>query len=170
MDLTSNAADFRHQSGSYEIALIIGDALLENSFTWKVNDQVQLTFHDDSQPDKDHSDLYRPRKEIVHQFREEEKRPPAIVSTVFSGLTILPLFILFILWLKIGFNLSNMPFGLSPLGFHLSHAAVFGLMYCYWKYLNMFETIKYLALLSIPLFFFGHRVLATLAARREKKA
>lgn len=170
VDLTSNAQDFRHQSGLYELSLIIGDALLENSLTWKLNDALQLTFHDDGQSDKDFSDLYRPRKEIIHQFREEEKRPPAIVSTVFSGLTVLPLFILLILWIKIGFNLSNMPFGLSPLGFHVSHAAVFGLMYCYWKYLNMFQTVKYLALLAIPLFVFGHRVLATLAARREKKA
>lgn len=96
-DLTSNAQDFRHQSGLYELSLIIGDALLENSLTWKLNDALQLTFHDDGQSDKDFSDLYRPRKEIIHQFREEEKRPPAIVSTVFSGLTVLPLFILLIL-------------------------------------------------------------------------
>ena len=30
----------------------------------------------------------------------------------------------------------------------------------------MFQTIRYLALLAIPLFIFGHRLLATLAARR----
>lgn len=169
VDLTSNAADFRYQSGGYELVLIVGDALLENSLTWKINDPIQLTFHDDSQSDRDHSELYRPKKEIIHQFREEEKRPPAIVSMVFSGLTLFPLLVLLILWLKIGFNLSNMPFGLSPLVFHVSHAAVFGLMFCYWKYLNMFQTVKYLGLLAIPLFVFGHRVLATLAARREKK-
>jgi hypothetical protein len=44
--------------------------------------------------------------------------------------------------------------------------AVFALMFFYWKYLDMFQTIRYLALISIPLFIFGHRVLAILAARR----
>lgn len=95
--MTNNANDFRHQSGAYELVLIVGDALLETSFTWKVSDAVQLTFHEDAQLDKDHSDSYRPRKEIIHQFRVEEKRPPAVVSMVFSGLTLLPLLILLIL-------------------------------------------------------------------------
>jgi oligosaccharyltransferase complex subunit delta (ribophorin II) len=95
--LTTNANDFRHQSGAYELALVIGDALVQNSFAWKVNDQTQLKFHDDSKPDTDHQDLYRPKKEIIHQFREQEKRPPTIVSLVFSGLTVFPLLILLIL-------------------------------------------------------------------------
>lgn len=88
--------------------------------------------------------------------------------------------------MKLGFNLSGLPLGLSPLGFHISHggkkkqseiqfekrffplffSAAFALMFVYWKYLNMFETIRYLALISIPLFIFGHRLLATLAERR----
>ncbi len=46
------------------------------------------------------------------------------------------------------------------------YLAAFALMFFYWKYLDMFQTIRYLALVSIPLFIFGHRVLATLAARR----
>jgi len=169
IDLTSNANDFRHQSGDYNLVLITGDALLQNAFEWKLNDNIKLTFHEDAIPDKDHQSLYLPRPEITHQFNPAEKRPPTIVSLVFSGLTLLPLLILLVLWLKLGFNLSGLPFGLSPLGFHISHAAAFGLMFLYFKYLNMFETIRYLALISIPLFIFGHRVLATLAARREKK-
>lgn len=72
--------------------------------------------------------------------------------------------------------------GLSPLGFHISHGgkhrisdqsqhallflAVFALMFFYWTSLDMFQTARYLALIAIPLFIFGHRVLATLAARR----
>ena len=77
-----------------------------------------------------------------------------------------------------------MPLGLSPLVFHASHGgkyektffeqisnfvhlvAAFALMFVYWKYLDMFQTIRYLALISIPLFLAGHRVLAILAARR----
>jgi len=170
VDLTTNANDFRHQAGAYELVLIIGDSLLQNAFTWKLNDNVQLSFHEDSVADKDHKNLYVPKKEIIHQFRVDEKRPATIVSLVFSGLTLLPLLILLISWFKIGFNVYGIPLGLSPLGFHISHGAVFALMFFYWRYLDMFQTIRYLALVSIPLFIFGHRVLATLAARREKKA
>ncbi|CAF0853507.1 unnamed protein product [Adineta ricciae] len=170
IDLTSNAADFRYQSGAYDLVVIVGDSLLQNAFEWKVNDNVQLTFHEDSLADKNHQDLYLPRPEIIHQFRVEEKRPPTIVSLVFSALTLLPLLILLVSWLRLGFNLSGMPLGLSPLVFHVSHGAAFGLMFVYWKYLDMFQTIRYLALISIPLFLAGHRVLAILAARRETKA
>jgi hypothetical protein len=77
--------------------LIVGDALLQNGFEWKLYDNVQLSFHEESVPDKDHSKSYLPRPEIVHQFNVAEKRPPTVVSLVFSGLTLLPLLILFIL-------------------------------------------------------------------------
>jgi oligosaccharyltransferase complex subunit delta (ribophorin II) len=92
--LTSNAADFRHQSGAYEMTLLIGDALLQNGCAWKLNDQLQLSFHDESLPEKDHRTLYEPKKEIIHQFRPDEKRPPTMVSLIFSGLTLFPLVIL----------------------------------------------------------------------------
>ncbi|CAF2113081.1 unnamed protein product [Rotaria magnacalcarata] len=169
MDLITNANDFRHQSDTYELVLILGDSLLQTAYEWKLNNNVQLTFHEESLADKNHQKLYLPRPEIIHQFREDEKRPHNVVSLVFSALTALPLLVLLILWLKIGFNLSGLPLGLSPLGFHISHAAVFALMFFYWKCLNMFQTMRYLALVCIPLFLFGHRVLATLAARRAKK-
>ncbi|CAF2063713.1 unnamed protein product [Rotaria magnacalcarata] len=170
VDLTTNANDFRHQSGAYELVLLVGDAALQTGFSWKLTDNLQLSFHEDSVPDTNHLNLYSAKPEIVHQFREDEKRPPASVALVFSALTALPLLILLILWLTIGVNFSGLPLGLSPLGFHISHGAVFALMYLYWKYLDMFQTMRYLALVSIPLFLFGHRLLATLAARREKKA
>ncbi len=77
--------------------LIVGDSLLQNPFEWKLNDNIQLSFHEDSISDKDHSNLYSAKPEIIHQFRKDEERPPTVVSLVFSGLTLLPLFILLIL-------------------------------------------------------------------------
>ncbi|CAF1488594.1 unnamed protein product [Adineta steineri] len=165
VDLTTNANDFQHQSGTYELNLMVGDALLQNGFSWKIKDTIQLSFHEESAADKDHSSFYSAKPEIIHQFRADEKRPPTIVSLVFSALTLLPLLVLLVLWVTLGFNLSGLPLGLSPLGFHISHGAVFALMFFYWKYLDMFQTIRYLALVSIPLFLFGHRLLAILAAR-----
>ncbi|CAF3950006.1 unnamed protein product, partial [Adineta steineri] len=167
VDLTTNANDFQHQSGAYELNLMVGDALLQNGFSWKIKDTIQLSFHEESAADKDHGSFYSAKPEIIHQFRADEKRPPTIVSLVFSALTLLPLLVLLILWVTLGFNLSGLPLGLSLLGFHISHGAVFALMFFYWRYLDMFQTIRYLALVSIPLFLFGHRLLATLAARRE---
>lgn len=79
------------------MSLIVGDALLQNSFAWKLTDPIQLNFHEEAQATADRHEVYRPKKEIIHQFREEEKRPAAIVSLVFTGLTALPLLILFIL-------------------------------------------------------------------------
>ena len=96
VDLTTNANDFRSQSGAYELSLIVGDSLLQNPFEWKLNDNVQLSFHEDSVADKDFQDLYSPQPEIIHQFRKDEDRPPSIVSLVFSGLTLLPLLILLV--------------------------------------------------------------------------
>ena len=95
--MTSNANDFRHQSGVYELVLVVGDALLQTPFEWKLNDNLQLTFHEDSVADQDHQDLYSPKQEIIHQFRKDEPRPAAIVSLVFSALTLLPLLILLVL-------------------------------------------------------------------------
>jgi oligosaccharyltransferase complex subunit delta (ribophorin II) len=95
--LTTNANDFRHQSSAYELVLIVGDTLLQNAFAWKLNDNIQLKFHEDNVPDKDHDNLFTAKPEIIHQFRLDEKRPPTIVSLVFSALTLLPLLILLIL-------------------------------------------------------------------------
>ncbi|CAF4818665.1 unnamed protein product, partial [Rotaria magnacalcarata] len=67
------------------------------AYEWKLNNNVQLTFHEESLADKNHQKLYLPRPEIIHQFREDEKRPHNVVSLVFSALTALPLLVLLIL-------------------------------------------------------------------------
>ncbi|CAF4416946.1 unnamed protein product, partial [Rotaria magnacalcarata] len=68
-DLITNANDFRHQSDTYELVLILGDSLLQTAYEWKLNNNVQLTFHEESLADKNHQKLYLPRPEIIHQFR-----------------------------------------------------------------------------------------------------
>jgi oligosaccharyltransferase complex subunit delta (ribophorin II) len=95
-DFTSNANDFRHQSGAYELVLVVGDALLQNAFAWKLHDQIQLSFHEESLLENSHQILYQPKKEIIHQFREDEKRPSTTVSLIFSALTLLPLLVLLV--------------------------------------------------------------------------
>ncbi|KAL4217563.1 proteasome regulatory particle base subunit [Mactra antiquata] len=165
LNIGGSARDFSYKSGKYNVELIVGDAVIENPISWIVSD-VALTFPEQpaSQPK---SDQYAKKPEIKHLFREPEKRPSKAVSLAFTGLVLVPILILLGCWLKLGVNISNFPFSLSAIGFHVCLAAIFGLYYCYWTNLNMFETLRYLGLLGIPTFIFGNRLLSGIAARRK---
>lgn len=52
-------------------------------------------------------------------FREPERRPSPFVSNLFTGLCLAPVLLLLILWAKLGINISNFPFSLSAITFHL---------------------------------------------------
>ncbi|KAJ7406493.1 Dolichyl-diphosphooligosaccharide--protein glycosyltransferase subunit 2 [Willisornis vidua] len=69
-------------------------------------------------------------------------------------------------WIKIGANISNFSFAPSTIVFHMGHAAMLGLMYVYWTQLNMFQTLKYLAILGGITFLAGNRMLAQKAVKR----
>ena len=107
-----------------------------------------------------------PKPEIVHQFREPEKRPSRFVSDVFTVLCAVPLLVLFILWGKLGINLSNFSFSLSGLGFFASFGSILTLFALFWLKLNMFETLRYLIPLAIVTFFFGNRFLRSIARKQ----
>ncbi|CAC5388107.1 SWP1 [Mytilus coruscus] len=151
LDVGANAKEFGQLSGKYGMELIVGDAVIENPFSWPLADESQ----------------YAKKPEIKHVFREPEKRPPSVVSTVFTALVLLPLAILFICWMKIGANISNFPMSLSAVGFHVCLAGIFGLYYLYFTCLNMFDTVRYLGILAIPTFLFGNRLLSSIAAKRK---
>lgn len=168
LDVGARGADFGHRSGSYALELIIGDASLSNSFRWAVAD-LELKFNQEPAVRSDKNNTRIPRAEIVHQFREPEKRPPRFVSDVFSALCAAPLLILFILWAKLGVNVSNFPLSLSAIGFHLSFGSILSLFALFWLQLNMFETLRLLAPLAIVTFLFGHRLLRSIASRRTEQ-
>lgn len=52
-------------------------------------------------------------------FREPERRPPAFVSNLFTGLCLAPVLLLLILWARLAVNISNFPLSLSAVTFHL---------------------------------------------------
>uniref|UniRef100_A0A671R0X0 Dolichyl-diphosphooligosaccharide--protein glycosyltransferase subunit 2 n=1 Tax=Sinocyclocheilus anshuiensis TaxID=1608454 RepID=A0A671R0X0_9TELE len=99
-------------------------------------------------------------------LKEPEKKPPTVVSNAFTALVLSPFLLLLILWFKLGANISN--FTLSPctILFHIGHAAMLGLMYVYWTHLNMFQTMKYLAIIGSLTFLAGNRMLAQKAVKR----
>ncbi|XP_073462625.1 dolichyl-diphosphooligosaccharide--protein glycosyltransferase subunit 2 isoform X1 [Aquarana catesbeiana] len=166
LDPTERKSEFDSASGTYTLFLMVGDATLENPILWNMADLVIKFPEEDAPTPMQSKSLFTPKPDIQHLFREPEKRPPNVVSTTFTALVLAPLLLLFILWIKIGVNISNFSFAPSTLIFHLGHAAMLGLMYVYWTHLNMFQTLKYLAILGIVTFLAGNRMLAQKAVKR----
>lgn len=166
LDTSERKIEFDSASGTYTLYLIIGDATLKNPILWNVADVV-IKFPEEEAPSTVLSqNLFTPKQEIQHLFREPEKRPPTVVSNTFTALILSPLLLLFALWIRIGANISNFTFAPSTIIFHLGHAAMLGLMYVYWTQLNMFQTLKYLAVLGTVTFLAGNRMLAQQAVKR----
>uniref|UniRef100_A0A8I3WH57 Dolichyl-diphosphooligosaccharide--protein glycosyltransferase subunit 2 n=1 Tax=Callithrix jacchus TaxID=9483 RepID=A0A8I3WH57_CALJA len=166
LDTSERKIEFDSASGTYTLYLIIGDATLKNPILWNVADVV-IKFPEEEAPSTVLSqNLFTPKQEIQHLFREPEKRPPTVVSNTFTALILSPLLLLFALWIRIGANVSNFTFAPSTIIFHLGHAAMLGLMYVYWTQLNMFQTLKYLAILGSVTFLAGNRMLAHQAVKR----
>ncbi|KAF1419883.1 Dolichyl-diphosphooligosaccharide--protein glycosyltransferase subunit 2, partial [Spheniscus humboldti] len=178
LDTSERKTEFDSASGTYTLYLIIGDATLENPILWNVADVVIKFPEEDAPSTVQSKNLFVPKPEIqiqskimcghggLHLFREPEKRPPTVVSNTFTALILSPLLLLLILWIKIGANISNFSFAPSTIVFHMGHAAMLGLMYVYWTQLNMFQTLKYLAILGGVTFLAGNRMLAQKAVKR----
>ncbi|KAI3370460.1 hypothetical protein L3Q82_025225 [Scortum barcoo] len=166
LDTAERKSEFDSISGTYSLHLIVGDATLENPILWNVADVV-LKFLDEEAPATiQPKTLYVPKPEIQHLFREPEKKPPTVVSNTFTALVLSPFLLLLILWFKLGANISNFSFSPSTILFHVGHAAMLGLMYVYWTHLNMFQTLKYLAIIGGVTFLAGNRMLAQKAVKR----
>ncbi|KAE8576485.1 hypothetical protein XENTR_v10004209 [Xenopus tropicalis] len=169
LDPSERKSEFDSASGTYTLYLIVGDATLENPILWNVADVLIKFPEEDSPVPIQSKNLFIPKPDIQHLFREPEKRPPTVVSNTFTALVLAPLLLLFILWIKIGANISNISFSPSTIIFHLGHAAMLGLMYVYWTQLNMFQTLKYLAMIGTITFLAGNRMLAHKAVKRAEK-
>ncbi|XKL62653.1 hypothetical protein PGB90_002486 [Kerria lacca] len=119
IDTSNSGKIFNYISGDYEIILIIGDMLISSSIKWSLA-TIKFKFLLD-QPVTQSEEMYYyyyPKPEIKHLFREPERRPPAVVSNIFTGFVLSPLLILLILWMKLKINMNNFPFTLSAFGFH----------------------------------------------------
>ncbi|XP_054153905.1 dolichyl-diphosphooligosaccharide--protein glycosyltransferase subunit 2-like [Oppia nitens] len=169
LNLLTKAKDLNYVNGVYDILIIIGDAVISNPIQWKIASiNLQLSSVTSSSETTETVSPFVPKPEIKHLFREPEKRPALIISNAFSILVLIPIVILFGLWLKIGVNLSNFPFSLSALVFHTGLALIFGLYICFFLKLDMFQTCKYLAGLGVITFLAGHSLLARLAKNRKQ--
>lgn len=64
-------------------------------------------------------------------------------------------------------SLLNLLFVSFPTKWNVLIAALFTLYFIFWLQLNMFETLKYMALIGAVVFISGHRLLRTLADQRK---
>jgi len=162
LDLRLEAAEFT-ESGDYSLTVILGDAVVSNPVSWHVADLALTVEKSEDKP----AGLYQPKPEIKHLFREPETRPPQAVSSVFTLLVLSPVLLLLGLWIKLGANISNFSFSPAAIGFHVGLGAIFMLYVYFWMKLNMFEVMRYLALLGVFTFLAGNSLLASIAKKNK---
>lgn len=173
LNMAQRAKDFGHNSGLYHISLIVGDPAIANPFVWKLA-SLKISFSSGStQTVRDQAPwmtaTYKSKPIINHIFRQQDKRPPTVVSDAFALIVLVPVLILFVLWIKLRVNLSGFSFSLSGLIFHLGLGSIFALFTYFWLELDMFSTIKYLLGLGLVTFLSGHSLLSRLANKKSDK-
>ncbi|KAM1791851.1 hypothetical protein ACFX12_035766 [Malus domestica] len=178
LDFLGLVEKFYYLSGSYDIQLTVGDAVMENSFLRAIG-QIDLDLPEAPEkasrppsPAVDPYSKFGPKAEIAHIFRVPEKRPSQELSLVFLGLVLLPLIGFLVGLLRLGVNLKNFPTSAVPatfgILFHVGIAAVLLLYVLFWLKLDLFTTLKTLGLLGVFLLFVGHRILSHLASTSSK--
>ncbi|KAG0169544.1 hypothetical protein DFQ28_003587 [Apophysomyces sp. BC1034] len=121
-------------------------------------------------------DVFEWQPEIHHAFRPDERMPAEWFSQLFALATLAPWLILVIGWFSLGLTpvkaVSELTAGsanrsISVIAFLGSLIAVEYLFYQYWTTLNLFQTLGYLAPLSILVFATGQRALTQVQIRRK---
>ncbi|CAB3408054.1 unnamed protein product [Caenorhabditis bovis] len=157
------AKKFNHLTGSFKASLIVGGKTVKNPINWTFADlELALPSNPPIVP-KSQKISYDVLPEIVHQFRQPEKRPPAVISDAFTIICLLPLAFLLAVWFKIGINFDNAPASPWVIIFHGGLAGILALYLYFWIKIDMFETLKYLSVLGFITFVAGNRVLRALA-------
>ncbi|KAF7153377.1 hypothetical protein RHSIM_Rhsim01G0262400 [Rhododendron simsii] len=149
LDFLGLVEKFSYLSGTYDIQLTVGDAVMENSFLRELG-HIELDLPEP--PEKatrppprpvDAYLRYGPKAEITHIFRDPEKLPPQELSLAFLGLILVPLLAFLVGLLRLGTNLKNFPTSTVPatfaILFHLGIAAVLSLYALFW--LKVFGSI-----------------------------
>jgi len=164
LDLNAAAADFNSKAGEYSMVVILGDAVISNPTSWAA---ATLAINFPESEETSGSNVYQPKPEIRHLFREPEARPATIVSNAFTLLCLSPFLVMLILWARIGANVSNLPLSVASLGFHAGLGSIFVLYTMFWLQLNMFETVKYLVVLGMVTFLCGNSLLSGIAKTKN---
>ena len=169
INLAYRGKEFSYESGNYLVKLVVGDSLIEQAISWQLG-KLNIQFNQDASIESSWLERYLAKPEIVHQFRQPEKRPPTLVSHAFTLLCLSPILILLVCWFALGINLAKFTFSLSAILFHGSLLLVFALYTLFFIRLNMFTTCKCLSGVLATLFLSGHYLLKRLASKEKVSA
>lgn len=168
LGLSANIQAFNAHSGKYSILLVVGDSFIQNPISWQLG-SVQLNFGKHAVEVPAPSNSTR-APELHHTFNPPAKRPRSAISLIFTIAVLSPLLLLFIGLGYVRANIYGFPTGglsfLSAVGFLGCIGALMALNVVYFLYLNMIQTLGYLALIGIPTIFIGHQALKHLADQR----
>jgi len=156
------------ENGVYDISIILGDAVLKNSISWKVA-AVNITKpklvrgrKGDYEPVNDETVRFYNQDPIEHTFAEPERRPPSIISLFFAGLTCLPFGGL--LWGV--FNILELrvtlPTGQAKLVAVLFQAALIGVAFfitAFWVKVGIFQSLALILVTSVIASILGYKTL-----------
>jgi len=161
--------DHMEFSGTYKVTLVVGDPIMHPGSVILPLGEVTITGLPESTVtgswNRKYLEKYDKLPVLSHTFKEPEPRPPVTISIVFTGICAVPLLGLIVAWKSLGINVNKIQSSFIP--FHLSIASIFGLYFLYWYKLNMFTTLKYLALLGSVTFILGNKVLSSLASNQK---
>lgn len=163
--------EFDNISGDYRIELFVGDFSMKQPIVWNVG-TASLEFND-ARVVPEEKELYAPKPEIKHMFREPAKRAPATISTTFTIVVLLPLLVLIVGVLRIAPSITNFPSGLNfifDILFQLSIFAILAVIFWFWIELSAFEAIKYILGLGIIATLTGSRALHAFYTIRTAKS
>lgn len=162
INLAYKGGDFNYQSGDYTVKIVIGDTRIQ-PIDWEVG-KINIQFNSQEPvTEPNWFERYLMKDEIIHQFKDAEKRPPVLVSHTFTLLSIAPFLILIYCWTRLGLNMNKFSFSFSSLLFHGSLALIFVLYTLFFIRLNMFTTLKCLSGVLMTAFISGHYLLKNLS-------
>jgi dolichyl-diphosphooligosaccharide---protein glycosyltransferase subunit 2 (ribophorin II) len=157
LGLTDTANALAAGAGTYQITVIAGSSFASQGVTWPCG-SIELNIASPTySPNR-----FQPLPEQHHTFGAPSKRPFRIISMIFSGVVLLPLFVLLWGFAHVGLSLQlpkSVGQGFYALGFHSSIAAILLLYVVYWLGLSIFHAMIGMAILGPVALFFGNRAL-----------
>lgn len=158
-------------SGEYEMALVYGDAVVDRLTQWSLG-KVSITLPSSSRVDLS-SAASTAKPEFLHQFRQADARPFALVPLVFTLLVLAPFAGLVLLLLSSGLSFSlptNPTEFLYAAVFQASILAILLSFTLYWLSLNIFQALALSAVCGIVAVFSGTGALRLLHQRAKGRA
>mmetsp|Transcript_263 Transcript_263/g.508 ORF Transcript_263/g.508 Transcript_263/m.508 type:complete len:631 (+) Transcript_263:34-1926(+) len=153
--------------GLYHLSIIVGGALLEKSYNWKIA-ELQVKWPSENKPDSA-SESLAAKPEIRHIFQQPARRPNVVISLFFTVVVLAPLAIVYvgIGYLRLELKFPSGTQRLWAMGFLGSLIAYLILNVMYFLVLNIFQALAGLGIVSVVATLAGNRALNFLNAARK---